>query len=455
MGRALTEHPASGEVARFLKAHPDLEGVEILVADTNGVLRGKWAPPQSLTKAESAGVCMPLGIFGFDIWGRDVRETGLHVESGDRDGICRIVPGSIRTVPWASRPTAQAMVSMWLETGAPYPLDPRQQLSFAIQRLARLDCRPVAAMELEFYLLDPRRTPADGGMPAVLTGHCGPERPNTYGLDDLATYGDLFAEVRSAGLAQGLPIDTIVSEAAPGQFEVNLKHRQDALAAADDAIMTRRLIAEVARKHGLKATFMAKPFIDRAGNGMHAHVSLIDGHGANVFAEPSADARRLEHAVAGLIECMAGTTLMFVPTWNGYRRMRPGSFAPTRAAWGHNNRSVAVRVPASEPAARRIEHRVAGADANPYLVLAAVLNGMADGLEREAMPPPPCDANAYEAGVPDLPLTMQDALRVFERSEAVRRGFGAEFRRVYAALKRAEIAPFLDEISPLERSTYL
>lgn len=455
MGRALTEHPSNNEVARFLKAYPEVEGVEYLIADTNGVLRGKWAPPQSLAKAATTGINMPLGIFGFDIWGRDVKETGLHVESGDRDGFCRLVPDSIRPVPWSSRPTAQAMVSMWLETGAPYPLDPRQQLGFAVERLARIGCRPVAAVELEFYLLDPKEISPDGQVPAVLSNHCGPDRPNTYGLDDLATFGELFAEIRSAGLAQGLPIDTIVSEAAPGQFEVNLKHRQDALSAADDAVMTRRLIAEVARKHGLKATFMAKPFIDCAGNGMHAHVSLLDGKGANVFADPATGSTRLEHAVAGLIASMAAVTLLFVPTWNGYRRMRPGSFAPTRAAWGHNNRSVAVRVPASEAASRRVEHRVAGADANPYLVLAAVLNGMADGLERAASPPPPCDANAYEAGVPDLPLSMHDALRLFERSEFVRRSFGAEFRRVYAALKRSEIAPFQDEISPLERSTYL
>jgi glutamine synthetase len=250
-------------------------------------------------------------------------------------------------------------------------------------------------------------------------------------------------------------VDTIVSEAAAGQFEINLKHRTDALAAADDAIMLKRLIVEVARKHRLKASFMAKPFIDRAGNGMHVHASLIDRNGANVFADPAEGERRLGAVAAGLIEAMIPSTLLFVPTWNGFRRMQPGSFAPTRAAWGHNNRSVAVRVPASEALARRLEHRVAGADANPYLVLAAVLNGMADGLERDLAPPPPCDTNAYEAGVPELPSTMAEAIRQFERSEFVRRSFGAEFRRVFAALKTAEMAAFLGEITPLERSTYL
>lgn len=455
MGRALTENPANDEVARFLKTHPSIEGVEYLIPDSNGVLRGKWAPPQSLAKAAGSGLNLPLSIFGLDIWGREVRETGLHIESGDRDGFCRLVPGSVRIVPWASRPTAQAAVTMFLESGAPYPLDPRQQLASAVDRLARLGLRAVAAFEMEFYLLDPASPAADGGPRAVLTAAGGPERPNPYCLSDLAAYSDLFTEVRSAAVAQGLPIDTIVSEAASGQFEVNLKHRSDALAAADDALALKRLIGEVARKHGLVASFMAKPFMDRAGNGMHAHVSLIDDHGGNVFAEAKDGERRLGHAAAGLVEGMAATTLLFVPTWNGFRRLQPGSFAPTRAAWGHNNRSVAVRVPASEPVARRIEHRVAGADANPHLVLAAILGGMADGLEREAAPPPPCQSNAYESGVPHLPSTMAEAVRLFEKSEFVRRSFGPEFRRVFAALKRSEMAVFMAEISPLERSTYL
>jgi glutamine synthetase len=454
--RALTEHPADEEVARFLKSHPDVESVEYLVTDTNGVLRGKWAPPQSLAKAATTGINMPLSVFGLDVWGREVRDTGLHIESGDRDGFCRLVPGSLRPVPWARRPTAQAIVSMWMDGDIPWTADPRQQLAAAVQRLARMGLRAVAAYELEFYLLDPKAGVHADGMPsAVLSGAAGPERPNAYSLEDLSTYGALFSEVRAAAAAQGLPIDTIVSEAAAGQFEVNLKHKPDALGVADDAVLLKRLISELARKHGLKATFMAKPWIDRPGNGMHAHVSLVDGAGANVFGDPGRGTVRLEQAIAGLVESMAATTLLYVPTWNGYRRLRPGSFAPTRAAWGYNNRSVALRVPASEPYARRVEHRVPGADANPYLVLAAILNGMADGLEREAKAQPPADGNAYEAAIPHLPGTMADAIRAFERSDFVRRAFGAEYRGIYAALKKAELAAFQDEISPLERSTYL
>ncbi|ODN69617.1 Gamma-glutamylputrescine synthetase PuuA [Methylobrevis pamukkalensis] len=219
--------------------------------------------------------------------------------------------------------------------------------------------------------------------------------------------------------------------------------------------MLRRLIGEIARKHGLRASFMAKPFIERAGNGMHVHVSLVDGEGRNVFAHPVEGERRLGSAVAGLVEAMVPSTLLFVPTWNGFRRLQPGSYAPTKASWGHNNRSVAVRVPASEAAARRVEHRIAGADANPYLVLAAVLGAMADGLERAATPPPATDIDAYAAPAPVLPATMDEAIRLFERSDFVRRSFGVEYRKLFAAVKKAEMAAFRAEISPLERSTYL
>ncbi|MBP0649680.1 glutamine synthetase, partial [Mycobacterium tuberculosis] len=163
-------------------------------------------------------------------------------------------------------------------------------------------------------------------------------------------------------------------------FEVNLKHVTDALAAADDAVMLKRLIVETARKHGLKASFMPKPFLDVAGNGFHLHVSLVDEADLNVFAAPEGGETLLGQAIAGLLATMAEATLVFVPSWNGYRRLMPGSYAPTNASWGYNNRSVGVRVPAGPAAARRLEHRIAGADANPYLVTAFVLAGMLEGI---------------------------------------------------------------------------
>jgi glutamine synthetase len=238
--------------------------------------------------------------------------------------------------------------------------------------------RPVTAFELEFYLVDPAVFQRSGRMGKDQGP--GPDQQQMYSLSELRGQSDLFAEIRSAAIDQGLPIDTIIKEAAPGQFEVNLKHRADAMAAADDTVLLRRLITECAHKHGLRATFMAKPFLEWPGNGMHVHASILDAKGDNIFAGEAGD-QRLQHAAAGLLATLKDTLLLYIPGFNGYRRLQPGSYAPTRIAWGRNNRSVVVRVPASDDKARRLEHRMSGADANPYFVLAGVLGGMLEGLE--------------------------------------------------------------------------
>lgn len=454
--KAVQEVQASSELERFLAAHPDTEAVEYLITDSNGVLRGKWAPVESLKKAFSDGINFPVSMYGLDVWGREVMETGLHVETGDRDGFCRAVPGSLRPVPWAERPTAQVILTMHTERGEPFDGDPRVCLQRVVDRFEAIGLTPCCALEFEFYLLDPKAPPMPNGMPApVYRATSGPSPQNMYALGDLAEHKAVFADIWDMGKAQGLPVDTMVSEAAPGQFEVNLKHRADAMAAADDGVMLRRLVGEVARRHGLKASFMAKPFIDVAGSGLHVHCSMLDRSGRNVFADPASGEAKLRHCVGGLIETMNAATLLFVPTWNGYRRMQPGSYAPTTASWGYNNRSVGVRIPASPPEARRLEHRIAGADANPYLVVAAILAGMLEGLEREIAPPSPIIRNAYEEPAQRLPDAMDDAVRLFERSEFIRRAMGVEYRSLFAHLKKAEVAAFEAEITPLERMTYL
>jgi glutamine synthetase len=444
------------EVERYLAMHPETEAVELLITDTNAVMRGKWAPAGTIEKAFTSGVAFPLSMYGLDVWGREVMETGLHVDTGDRDGFCMAVPGSLRPVPWADVPTAQAVLTMTTETGQPFHGDPRHALEATMARAHAAGLRPCVAFELEFYLMTAAagETAAEAFRPVLSYGE-GPDRQNMYALSDLSAHAAFFADIRAGAKVQGIPIDTIISEAAPGQFEINLKHRVDGLAAADDALLLKRLVQETARRHALRATFMAKPFMPWAGNGMHLHVSLVDGEGNNVFADPVKGQKTLESAVAGLLDTMASAMLVFVPTWNGYRRLLPGSYAPTRVAWGHNNRSVAVRIPAGEGSAMRIEHRIAGADANPYLVLTAILAGMLDGIEGGRTPPPPTDRNAYEAPAPQLPDQMDEALRLFKNSDFIRRTFGVEYRAMFAAIKDAEIAAFRSEISPLERATYL
>lgn len=439
-----------------MAAHPDLEAVEFLVVDPNGVLRGKWAPADHLKKAYEDGVNFPMSLHGLDVWGREVPETGLHIESGDKDGLCRATRGSLSIVPWAKRKTAQVLLQMFQPDGEPFLADPRQVLKKKSLEIQDRGLFPVVAFELEFYLLDPD-TDWDDGMPAPVGAMAGPDRQRMYGLDELAEHAELIDMIRDAAEAQQIPIDTIVKEAAPGQFEVNLKHRADPLRAADDVIMLKRIVTGCARSHGLTATFMAKPFLEYAGNGMHVHASLLDKNGKNIFAGEAGKAR-LGHAIAGLLQTMPASLLLFINTWNGFRRVTPGSYAPTHAVWAENNRSVALRVPVSSEENRRVELRIAGTDANPYLVMAALLQGMIEGIDEGKEPPPPVEGNAYddeELDAPSLPDDMDEALILMEKSKFVDRALGPLMAKVYKDLKRAEILAFWGEITPLERTTYL
>ncbi|ESR23689.1 glutamine synthetase family protein [Lutibaculum baratangense] len=450
--------PAEREVERLLTLQPDVETVEMLLTDTNGVIRGKWAPPSTLSKVFDGGVQLPLSLFGLDVWGREVPETGLHIETGDRDGNCYGVPGSLLPVTWARRPTAQVLMTMHEPDGTPFFADPRHRLASVLERFREKNLNPVVAFELEFYLLRPGfETEAQASPLPVSHGRGGPERQRMYSIAELSSQEDFFASLREAAAAQNIPIDTIISEAGPGQFEVNLVHRADAMAAADDALLLRRMIGGVARRHGLRASFMAKPFQEWPGNGMHVHVSLTGADGLNVFGRGEEGERALRSAIAGTLATMPDCLALFINTFNGFRRLAPGSYAPTRVTWGSNNRSVAVRVPISKPEANRLEHRIAGADANPYLVLAAVLSGMLHGMEEKLDPPAAVEGNAYEGDGQGAELTdyMEEAVEAFEASSFIIHAFGARFRHLFTELKKAEQAVFDERISRLEHETYL
>lgn len=453
---AAAQGAAADEAAAYLNAFGTPDVVEVLLPDTSGVFRGKWLPGASLGKVWKDGVAIPLSIFGLDIWGCEVEATEIHLETGDKDGLCWPVPGTLKPVPWASRPTAQVLITMFepddSPRGRPWRLDPRQQLTKIVDRFAALGLTPCVAFELEFYLMKPGEA---GEAPEPVFRATGQPRQNMYSMSDLDAFAPVLHEVREACAAQGLPADTVISEAAPGQFEVNLYHRADPLRAADEALLLRRLIEGVARRNGLRATFMAKPLADFAGNGMHVHVSLLEQGGGNLFARPEVGDAALRHAAGGLLATMADATLMFVPSYNGYRRLVPGSYAPVSVTWGYDNRSVAVRVPNGPPAARRLEHRIAGAEAHPHLVLAAILAGMLEGLEAKIEPPPALSGNAYDRDAPKLSPSMADAVARFSSSPFIAQAFGEEYRRVYGVMKREELAAFTRVILPLEYETYL
>jgi glutamine synthetase len=274
-------------------------------------------------------------------------------------------------------------------------------------------------------------------------------------IERLDHFERFLADVYTACAAQDIPLGGAIAETGAGQFEINLVHVDDPLRAADDALYINRLVKGVARRHGLAASFMAKPYGDRSGSGLHVHFSLLDGEGRNVFDDGGAAGTDLmRHSVGGLLGAMRESTLVFAPHLNSYRRLQPRSHAPTRVAWGYETRNAAVRIPGGPGEARRIEHRVAGADANPYLVLAAVLGAALDGIERRTAAPPPI---AGDAG-PDcaaLPTEWGEAVALFEAGEAVARLFAPELVAAFAGMKRQEVRTFAARITPFEFETYL
>jgi len=445
--------------AETLRGLGELETIDLLIPDCNGLLRGKRINPSALEKAYEAGICLPASVFGADITGNTSEATGLGFEIGDRDLLCRPVAGTLQPIPWTEHNSAQLLMEMFNDDGRPFPGNPRHILREVTTRLADTGLRTGVALELEFYLLD--RQLDDRGCPQTpVNAHTGQRDAATqvYYIDDLDTYQDFINDVREATRVQKIPADTAVAEYAPGQFEINLEHREDALAACDDAILLKRTIKAVAAKHGMQATFMAKPYGQLAGNGLHVHVSLYDGEGRNLMADDANDQQissTLCHAIGGLQETLHEAMLLFAPHANSYRRFQAESFVPLNGSWGFNNRTVALRIPAGKAQDRRIEHRVSGADANPYLVTAAVLAGIHYGLSRRIECDQPIEGNAYAQTEPEIPRTWNEAQSVFAHSEWIREYLGADFQHIFGALKAEEFRRFEQQITPLEYAWYL
>ena len=439
----------------FLQQNPDLEVFEVLLPDINGQLRGKWVSRENLAKVFGGGFKLPVSTIAFDIWGRDIGATVF--EDGDADGICLPEPATLARVPWLPRATGQVLVSMGTVHASAYAGDPRTVLADVLARYAQLGLRPVVAAELEFYLFDrersadgtPRHTQTASGGRALVGGQ-------TYGLEAMQDVAELMHGVREAAAVQGLPVDTLITEAAPSQFEINLYHQDDALRACDQALLLKRAIKGVARAQGRLASFMAKPFGDLAGNGMHIHFSLIDASGRNVFDDDTDQGSELlRHAVAGCLATMPEAMALFAPNYNSYRRFRLGSHAPHAPTWGYENRTAAVRIPGGSRSAIRLEHRVCGADANPYLAVAGILAGALMGIEQRLAAPAPVAGDAYSQHPPGLPRFWPDALRAFEKSAFVGDYLGEELRRVFLMSKWQELDEFLGHVSPMEYDAYL
>ncbi|WP_240796896.1 glutamine synthetase family protein [Terasakiella sp. SH-1] len=432
---------------------------DIFLSDLNGQLRGKRLPATSLDKIMTEGFKMPRSVVGVDYWGDDVIENGLVFETGDSDGICVPIKNTLAPVTWEDAPRQQVISMMTNPDGSPFTADPRQCLQVICEKFKALGLTPVVATELEFYLFDIASIQAKQPMmsPWMPQGYAF-ERNDVYSIGELDDFKHILSEIREACDAQGVPADTVIAEMGTGQFELNLNHEADALSAADHAVMFKRIVKGVAKKHGHLASFMAKPAGDKSGNGFHVHFSLLDESGKNIFDSGTAEGTDvLRHAIAGLIECMRASMLIFAPHANSYRRFTPGAHAPIVANWGYENRTVAVRVPESPNVARRIEHRVAGADANPYLVLAAVLGAALHGITNKLEAPEETVGDTYASELPhqSLPTEWPDAIRAFDGSELIKNVLSDQLVEVFTAVKLQEFAKFKARVTDAEYETYL
>ncbi len=453
----MTETRSPAEAEAFLKAHPEVEAYHCFLTDLSGVQRGKVLRPEELAKAFQDGRPLPGSILGLDITGADVEETGLVWEDGDADRTCWPVAGSLRALPYGEVPSAQFLLTMHEADGAGSPGDPRHALARVIERFKPLGLTPVAAVELEFYLMDRDSALAGKPRPAASKQGWRPEQLQAYLMQDLEDFAPVIEAIYAGGRALGLPLRTLISEYAPGQLEVVLQHQPDALRAVDDAILFKRLVKGVAAQQGYVASFMAKPYAGFSGCGMHLHVSLNDDKGNNAFA--SADPTGgplLQQAIAGLKETMPDGVGIFAPNANSYRRFRLNSYAPLAPTWGVNNRTVSLRIPAGAPETRHVEHRIAGADANPYLALATVLAGMHKGIVEQLDPGPMVEGNGY-ANAPKglLPTNWYAATECTAGSRFLKDYLGERTLEIYSAIKRAEIDRFMSQPTALDYAWYL
>lgn len=425
-----------------LEDHPEIASVRVAAADINGQARGKRIAARYASKVEQSGIRMPLSALNLDIFGEDIIDSPLVFESGDADSVMLPTGRGYVPMPWLETPSALMQVWAFHEDGRPFAGDPRQALALVIERYADRGWTPVVATELEFYLFD---NGAQSLLPPVSPDNCqrrsGSDILNLQVLDG---FDGFFSDLYAACEQMDIPADAVISEAGPGQFEVNLMHGNDALKAADDAWLFKMVVKGMARKHRMAASFMAKPYPTCSGNGLHTHFSVLDQSGANIFAGGDDGSDALKHAVAGCLKAMHDSTLLFAPYPNSYNRFADEAHAPTGICWGYENRTAALRIPGGDPLALRIEHRVSGGDANPYLMLTAVLGAALVGLEDRLEPPAPVSGNAYTTQLPRLANSCHAAIEVLKASSVLPRFLTSELIGNLAMTKQQELARIND-----------
>ena len=405
---------------------------DALLFDGNGIVRSLRAPIAQMDTMLKNGIAFPFSLFAMRFDGEVVEETGVGLPQGDPDGICIPIERTLSKTPW--RQGGMQAVFAMQQNGKAHDADPRGILIAAARRFAddkqQAKMKPIAAAELEFYLT------AQSQMPEL------------YSAEPLARHEaflDMLAEAMAAANVLG---GAMISEYGAGQMEVNL-HHGDVEDACLDALLLRYFVRRCAGAHNTSATFLAKPRAKSSGSGMHFHLSFADDGGGYVFA----DNTKLQNAIAGALKLMPEAMAFFAPFANSYRRFVPGGYAPTTASWGMENRAAAIRLPmATSDEQKRMECRLAGADANPYLVLAVLLSAAHYGLQN-TLTPPPQQQGITQSGN-SLPMTWRAALDALAAAKILPDYLGAKFVNHYRLLKESEWRHHRDHISDYDREKY-
>ena len=432
-------HP---DIKAYLADNPAPQSIDVLIVDSNGILRGKQFPGDGLEKLYEKGVNMPVSLMFCDVRGETPQALLQPPLTGDPDITYRVVEGSLRPVPWADVPTAQVFMRATDKQGEDLASDPLTVLERVVKRLNDDGMFPVVALEGEFYMLDPTQSPPqplkpENGWPSF-------EGPQVYALEPLRDVQGFLNQVKEVTAAQSIPMTSVICEYGDSQFEMNLDHSADIAAHCRDFILLKQAIRNIAAAKGQLASFMAMPLATSGGSGCHIHVSVLDKDGKNIFGE---DEGKLLHGIGGLMDTMGQSMAVCAPHANSYRRYQKAGWSPNSGNWGRNHRLVSLRIPISGDKDKRVEHRLAGADVNPYLLTAAVLAGIHHGVTKKIDP----GRESMEGQVPEpgvqLPTRWREALRAFDDSAFFREWFGNDFVDMYLRAKYAEEENFHIEVS--------
>ena len=429
--------------------------VECLVPDMNGVLRGKVLPAAKLVQAREGALRMPSSVFSVTVTGEYADAEGDEEAFRDADMVLKPDPSTLCIAPGFKTPTAFVFADAMHSNGQPWASSPRHVLKRVIELYKDKGWRTVVAPELEFYLTAPNTDPDLPLTPPAGRSGRAETAPQPYGLEAITEYEDLIDDIYEYSEAASLHLDTMIHEAGTAQLEINFLHG-DALALADQVLVFKRIVRQVALKYGLYATFMAKPMEYQPGSAMHLHISVEDeAKGVNLFADNAGkDSPMFRHYVGGLQKYLPEIAPLFAPNVNSFRRMRPDHSAPINVQWGYDNRSCGLRVPISDRHDRRIENRLPGADANPYLAITAALICGYLGVEEGLEPSKQATGNAYNHAR-TLPKTLEEALERFTACKPVRKLLGEPFCRAFTCIKEAELEAFQGVISSWERDHLL